>query len=343
MTGSLPSEAGTAPVTEDVASTEIQGSVTPSDSPSDDVGAKGPISVFDAVSSALKAEPKAEGSPTSTPDQNAPGKGTAEAEPPLPERPDAAEMNSLHSRTRRRVKQLLGKWDEAKAESDSLRPLADRMRQINTFIDQSGLTHAEVDSGFQIMRLMKNDPFAAREALAPMMAALDKACGVELPADLRQKVEHGFVDEATARRTAEAEARARLSSQAHTRTVEQVQERQQAETHQRHVGSVTAAVKEFQSSWQRTDPDFAVLYPRVMKEVRLKFADMRERGETITDPAQAVKIVEDAKKAVQADLKQFVRRTDPINPLPSGTVSVTAGVKPKTMAEAVAQGVALRV
>jgi hypothetical protein len=341
--GSSPSDAGAAPVTEAAASTEIQDvNSSPTASSGDDKGASAPKSILEAVQAGIKNDKAAGESPTSNPETNVPDRAAADAEAPLSDRPDSAEMNSLHSRTRRRVKQLLGKWDEAKAESDSLKPLAEQFRKIDSFVQSSGLNWDEVNSGFNIMRLMKNDPFAAREALVPMMIALNKACGVDLPPELQQKVDQGFVDEDTARRTAQAEARARLASQAHTRTVEQVQERQQAEAHQRHVGTVTTAVKDFQKQWQGTDPDYAAKAPLVMEKVELTLSRLARQGQTISDPAQAVKIVEDAKKAVEATFKPFMRK-EAIDPLPSGTVSVTAGAKPKSMVEAITQGLALRV
>jgi hypothetical protein len=344
MPESLPADTGAAPETEASTSAAVDQDVNPSPTASsgDDKGASAPKSILEAVQAGIKSDKAVEGSPTSNPETNVPGKATADADAPLSDRPDSAEMNSYHSRTRRRVKQLLDRADQATAETGKLKPLAEQFRKIDGFVQSSGLNWDEVNSGFNIMRLMKNDPFAAREALAPMMDALNKACGIELPPELRQKVDQGFVDEDTARRTAQAEARARLASQAHTRTVEQVQERQQAEAHQRHVGTVTTAVKTFQENWQRTDPDYAAKSPLVMEKVELTLSRLARQGQTISDPAQAVKIVDDAKKAVEATFKPFMRR-EAINPLPSGTVSATAGAKPKSMVEAIAQGLALKV
>jgi hypothetical protein len=331
-----------APETGASVSTETTDAVSTSDSSSEATGAKAPSSVLDAVTAALKTDKVAEGSPASKTDKDGVSTDAAEAETALPDRPTPEEMNSLHSRTRRRVKQLLGKWDEAKAESDKLRPHAEQFRKIDDFVKSSGLTWDETNAGFAIMRALKNDPFEARERLQPIMEALDKACGVELPADLRQKVDQGFVDEATARDLAQSKARAHFATQAQSQTVERVQQAQQAEAHQRHVGSVTSAVKSFQENWRKSDPDYTVKSPLVMEKVELTLSRLARQGQTISDPAQAVKIVEDAKKAVEDTFKPFARR-EQINPLPNGSLSSSANVKPKTMAEAVAQGLAIRV
>jgi hypothetical protein len=338
MTESLPSDAGAAPATEATASTESKdvNQSAPEASAGGDSGAEAPKSVLDAVSAALKADKGAEGSPASQPDTNGEVKDSAEAEP-LPDRPTPEELNSYHSRTRRRIKQLLDRGDKAETEIKTLQPLAEQARKINDFVDQSGLSWDEVNSGFNLMRLMKNDPFAAREALAPMMDALNKACGIELPPELKQKVDQGYVDEQTARDLAQAQQRARFATQANQQTVERIEQARAQEAHQRHVGSVTSAVAAFQDNWKKSDPDYATKSPLVMEKVELTLSRLARQGQTIVDPAQAVKIVEDAKKAVEATFKPFTSRNQPINPLPSGSVSATAGAKPRSMAEAVAQ------
>ena len=343
MTDSSPSDAGAAPATEAGAGTESQDVKlsTPEASAGGDSGAQSPASVFDAVSAALKAEKGAEASPASQPDKDGATKDPAEADP-LPDRPTPEELNSYHSRTRRRVKQLLDRADKQEAEIGTLRPLADQARKINGFVEQSGLSWDEVNSGFNIMRLMKTDPFAAREALAPLMAALDKACGGELPSDLRQKVDQGYVDEQTARELAQSRARAHFATQAQTRTVEQVRQTQAVEAHKRHVGSVTSAVAAFQDNWRKSDPDYAAKSPLVMEKVELTLSRMAREGRAIKDAAQAVQIVEEAKKAVEATFKPFMRKADQINPLPGGSLSATGSPKPKSMAEAIAQGLAVR-
>lgn len=337
MTESLPSDAGGAPETEATAGTEqVQDVTSTPDSSSGDSGAKAPASVLDAVTAALKAEPGAGSSPTpENSDTNGEIKDPAEAEA-LPDRPTPEELNSYHSRTRRRVKQLLDRADKAESEMGTLKPLADQARKINDFVEQSGLDWSEVNAGFRIMQLMKSDPFAAREALAPMMEALNKACGVELPPDLHQKVGQGFIDEETARELAQVRQRARFATQANQQVVERVQQEQATQVRQRQAESVNSAIRTYQQDWQKSDPDHAAKIPLVEDKVYRALAGMAPEQLARVTPEAAVKLVEDARKSVEATFKPFARRTTPIAPLPGGTVSATAGAKPKSLTDAVA-------
>lgn len=302
---------------------------------SGDEGAK-PASVFDAVNAALKPKDEGlEGSPASeTPEKTDP----AVADEPLPDDPSADEMNRYHSQTRKRVKQVLSQRDEARGEVTKLKPRAEQADRINAFVQSSGLNWDEVNSGFELMRLMKNDPFAAREQLEPIWNALNKVCGVELPPDLKQKVDQGYIDESSARELAQSKARAHLAQSAQTRTVETVQRQREQAAQQQFGASVTSAIKTFETTWKGSDPDYAVLAPRVQEKVELILSRMAARGETLKSPADAVKVVEDARKAVKDEMKPFIRKREQIDPLPGGAITANSNPKPKSMAEAIAQG-----
>lgn len=339
MTDSQPS----APESVESVASATQGTQAPAESQdvttgpsSGDDKAQKATSVFDAVNAALKPkDPASEGSPSSeTPGTDAPG---AE-DKPLPDDVTADEMGRYHSQTRKRVKQLIGQRDEARGEIGKLKPLAEQAGRMNSFVQASGLNWDEVNSGFELMRLMKNDPVEARKQLEPIWNALNKVCGHELPPDLQQKVDQGYVDEPTARELAQQRARANLATNANQRTTQAVQQERQ-QTEQRQFGaSVTSAIKTFEDNWRKADPDHAAKAQRVQEKVELTLSRMAAKGETLRSPADAVKIVEDAKKAVEAELKPFLQKREAINPLPGGGVTANSNPKPKSMAEAIAQG-----
>jgi hypothetical protein len=334
------SEAVSTPATETSqvsTATESTQDVNLTTSPSSgDEGAKAPTSVFDAVNAALKPKSDApESSPASeTPEKTDP----AAAEVPLSDDPSPDELNRLHSQTRKRVKQLLGQRNDARNEIAQLKPRAEQADRINRFVEASGLDWSEVNSGFELMRLMKNDPLEARKQLEPIWNALNKICGHELPPDLQQKVSQGFIDEPTAQELAQQRARAHLATSQNQRTVQTVQQQRERAAAQQFGASVQSAIKTFENSWKGSDPDYAVKSPRVMEKVELALSRMAAKGETLKSPADAVKLVEDAKKAVEAELKPFVRRREQIDPLPGGGVTANGSPKPKSMAEAVAAG-----
>lgn len=338
MPDSLP-EGGSAPAAEMSqvsTATEIQDvNQTAGPSTGDESKGEGPTSVLDAVMRGIKSDKaKTESSPSSETGTDAPG---AEDQP-LPDEVTTEELSRYHSRTRRRIQQLLDKNKATSTELGQLKPLAEQAQRINAFVRQSGLSAEEVDSGFTIMRLLKSDPIEARKQLLPIMQALDKVCGVELPPELKQKVDQGYVDEDTARRTAQAEARANLAANANERAAREAQQQREQAEHRQFGVSVQSAIKTFEDNWKKSDPDHAVKAPRVQEKVELSLSRMAARGEALRSPAEAVKLVEDAKKAVEAELKPFLRKREQIDPLPGGGVTANSNPKPKSMAEAIAQG-----
>ena len=340
MTDSQPSapEAAESATAQTQAPAESSGAETStSATPTDDQGAKAPASVFDAVNAALKQQPAApEGSPAS----DSPGTEAPESEDdkPLSDEVTQDELNRYHSRTRKRIQQLLDKGKTQSAEIGRLSPLAKQAERINQFVQSSGLNWDEVNSGFELMRLMKTNPMGARKQLEPIWEALNKACGFELPPDLKQKVDLGYVDETTARELAQERARANLAANANKRTAAQIQQAQEAAAHQRFGDGVKSAVKTFEENWKRSDPDFAVTHPRVMEKVELTLARMAKKGEALSSPADAVKIIEEAKSAVENELRRILPKREPINPLPGGGVTASGNPKPRSMADAVAMG-----
>ncbi len=338
MTESLPSESGSAPATSSEASqapaaTESQDVNSTSTSSGDDKGAKA-SSVFEAVNSAL-TEGKASGD---SPAPNSPATDAPTEAELLSDEVSKDELNRYHSRTRKRIQHFIERTKGQATEIGRLKPLAEQAERLNGFVQQSGLDWDEVNSGFELMRLMKTNPIEAREKLEPIWNALNRACGFELTPELKQKVDLGYVDEATAQQLSQAQARAHIVQNANQRTVEQIQQAQQEATHRQATQSVKSAVSTFESQWKKSDPDFAAKYPRVMEKVELTLSRKAMKGERLTSPADAVKIIEDAKKAVEAELKPYVQKREPIAPLPNGAIAANGSPRPKSMADAVAMG-----
>lgn len=340
MTGSPPSEA--APAAESAsaqsapAGTESQGAVETPTTPVGDAGDKSPSSILDAVMRGINADKAAtEGSPNS---EN-PGSDVPDAEDqPLPDEVTADELNRYHSRTRRRIQQLLDKNKATSTEVGQLKPLAEQAQRINQFVQASGLTFEEVNSGFELMALMKSDPFSAREKLQPIWDTLNKLCGHELPPELQQKVDQGYVDEATARELAQNKARAHIATNANKRTADTIQQARQQAALQQFMGNASSAIKTFEENWKRSDPDHSVKLPLVKREFELSLSRLAQQGKAPKTPAEVVQVIEDAKKAVEGELKRILPRREAISPLPTGGVTTNGNPKPRSMAEAIAQG-----
>lgn len=280
-------------------------------------------SMLDAVTAALNAEKDegAEGSPPSDgEDAKDPTADDGDGEEPEADDPGEVtdeELRGYHSKTRRRVRHLLSQRDEARAEIENLRPKAEKLDQVTQFIDQSGLSADEVDTGFQVMALLvrsRTDREAAKQArdlLRPYVESLDTATGAILPDDLRQAVEGGYITEdyarqlagsradVTAARNAVQEVEAR-STQAERAQAEQLRDR------------IAAAVSQWDQSWKASDPDYEHKQPLVLDRVRLRAMERPPRTEK-----EAVELAEAVKAEIEA-LPAFRRTKTERKPVLSG-------------------------
>lgn len=222
------------------------------------------------------------------------------------------------------------------AERDAYKGGAETFRSITSFMEQNSLSGDEVAEGFEIMGLLKRgDPASlakAREWFVPRLQSLDEQLGRTLPEDLRNKVEDGLIDEATAKETAQARAEAKLlRDQAETsrQRDEQFQQRTaQVDQQQRNI----AAVTQWEAGIKAKDPDYAAKKAGLVEtQVR---ALMQERGKIPANPDEALEYVQTAYERTNELLKQLTPKPKAITPSPSG-MSAAARPEPKSLREAV--------
>lgn len=309
--------------------------VTPTDAkPADPspASADKPKDMLEVVQKALN-KPKADASPA--PENGKPETVESEAAPEDgdAEPPDLSkeERAQLSAKTTNRMRYLDRGFKKFKAEAESLKPLAEQMRQIEQFVSNAGLEPKEVNAGFEMMRLMKNDPVKAYEAITPIFLQLRKLAGEVLPEDLKKKVDSGHLPEDVALELSRTKAR-----EAHaTRQAEQqsaaARQRTEAETRQSLITAGSQALSSWEDKWKQTDPDYAVKYDSVKDRIELGLANFARQNKIPT--AQEVHgLAEQARKDVEARLKPFnANRRKPIDPGPSGSPTNPASQpKPKS-------------
>ena len=248
---------------------------------------------------------------------------------------DAEEVpdNLLKPKTRRYVERLRKERDEALAQVSQIEPLkakAESFDKVQAFCTEARLSKDEVNTGFTIMRLMKHDPLRALEVLKPYYERLQQFSGDLLPEDLQQRVNSGVIDEATARELVRERMQAQLLTHQKTQNEEQAQQSQ----FEQFTSSVETATNNWEKTQAASDPDYKTLQPYVRREIELTLYRMLGEGKYPKTTQEAVKICDEAKTRVAAELVRFRPKKAQIKPVERGAQISSASTKPKTLLEA---------
>lgn len=254
---------------------------------------QGPTSLLDAALSALAPEAregqaeeaKADPANSEKPEDDASGAQPAAEADDIPRIPDE-QFRALPKEVRTVVNKL-------RQRVDALAPAAERVAKLDEFMRESNLTPDEFVEGQDVMALMKRDPRAALQKLEKHVANLRAYLGVELPDDLRQEVEDGYITEERARELSQARANER-----HVRAVSE------ADSQRRTADESLRAVQAWEQAAAGSDPDFALKLPMVMDKARIATAQL---GRPVKGPDEALAIVRKAYEETNAMLRSFQR------------------------------------
>lgn len=253
------------------------------------------------------------------------------------------ELKGYHSKTRRRVKQLLDERDAAREETEGLREKASGFDQIVEHITSQGLSAEELDAAVNLQSLLKraqSDPAAAREALQHVgkyVQTLQTATGDILPPDLQTQVDQGFISPDLAKELAAHRQGSQMAERSNAQRQAQEAQRQA----QANIGEVSSVVGKWEAGWQSRDADYAVKQPLVQSHVKAALSEAVLSGRMVT-AAEASQICEDALKAANATLAKL----NPPKPKAADPGFATGGTsrasaEPKTMMEAIDRGLAM--
>lgn len=239
-----------------------------------------------------------------------------------------AELKLLNPKTQRRIQTLLKQRNDARGEVSHYRRGAEAYDQLVSYVQRAGLSTDEVNTGLNIMRLMKHDPQQALEALVPYVQQLQQAAGAVLPKDLQERVQLGEIDEQTAYETARLRARGQILETQNARSA-QMFEQQQRDGLANAVGDTVAT---WEQRWKASDPDFAVLRPYVQREIELRL----RRGEVPETSQQAEQLCDQVLSQVRQELQRFRPKPQAIR-TPTGGASSSNLPKPASLLEAMSQ------
>lgn len=267
--------------------------------------AEGAISVVrDVVSKSREKAPEASSAEGVEAAGDKPGAKT-------PKEPDNVNYTDVPFHKHPRFKEVLGKARESEAD-------AQRYRNVQTFIDNVGLSAEEAASTLEIGGLIKTNPVEAWKRLLPIVQNVAIAAGEMLPDDLKQQVAEGKMPREAAIEVSRSRAQV-ATTQARTEWDQQrSQERQAQEARQANLD----AVHSWESERRVKDPNFDAKLPAIRQELeRLQGLGWKPR-----EPS-----------AIKAQLQQAYDAVIPPRPAPAPRAAVkpvtggqvTASVKPE--------------
>lgn len=189
------------------------------------------------------------------------------------------------------------RFQELTQKVKELEPLANRMRNVEKWMKDNGVTADEASQALNLVTLLKN-PARADEAfkvLEPIFQGLQAARGEVLPPDLQKQVDDGNVSLTLAKELAKARAQKLMNEQTS-------QERGQHEFATRCAQAVTS----WEEATKKTDPDFSRKLPFMISALKARVLENPR-----STPEQRVQFCVEIHKEITERLGEFTPKPKP--------------------------------
>lgn len=312
----------------------------PTEESSTSTDVKEPESPDDVVSS-VAASLTEESSPEAKVEDEAQKNVEGEQEAPsTEEKKEELPPFHQHPRWQEKVQEV----NTLKQEVDKMKPLAERVTQLEQFCAQHGITGEQFQQALEVAALINTDPAKALEKLSPVYDALSQYNGSKLPEDLQADVDSGALSPERAKEIAQLRAQGKVTEKRQQMTAEQ---RVQQE-HQQNLQAIQA----WDVAKQKTDLSFKPKTDNNAPDGKWEF--VRDRFNAMVNqrfaqgdrptPQTLIALVEQAYAEVSRSFGQFVASKKPLKSLTSSGSSIVASPAPKTaddVIDAIANGAKL--
>lgn len=227
-----------------------------------------------------------------------------------------------------RFRELVKEKNTYKAQLAEYEADAKQYREIQSFMQANGLTAEEVAQSLGMLAKIKSgDPAEAYELMLQRTQALAVAAGKQLPPDLEEKVEQGYID----RETAQDLHRQRVDAERKAQLAQSQLERRSVEDQRTQVAAMANAVAAWEQATKATDPDFDLKAELVKDRVRAHVASngMPKSAE------EALKLSKDAYDAVTQTLLRVRGDKAPMRPAVGGKTNGSAAPEPKNLLDVI--------
>ena len=228
-----------------------------------------------------------------------------------------------------RFQKLIAEKNELKELSKKYQNDSEQYKKITDFIQANNLSAKDAVEGFKIMSALRNNPEEGYKMLQFHLNNVGNLTGKNLPKDIQEKVDDGFLDEDAAKEL--SQARASLHRERAMR--EQTQKRFTNASQSANETQMADAVKSWGEQTLANDPDFSLKQDEFNDRIS---AIVAERG-TPKSPEEVVQIANDAYATIN---ERFKSRQPSKQPMKSSTKGKLGGVpvaEPGNMRDIVSQ------
>lgn len=230
------------------------------------------------------------------------------------------------------------RFREVLAENRQLKGVTERYKALDTTLTdigndarRMGLSNEDLAQLFAWPRLLAKDPTVAVEQLQAFAANWQERVGHSLPADLKQKVDDGVMDEPTAKEVAQLRA---SNSLAKVRTEADAEDRERF-TFERTQNDIRTSVNAYQAELKRSDPDYTPEKHAMTVDALTAIVATRGVPQSVADARAMAK---EAYDTVTTRLSKFKPQPRAVaSPNVGRRLNKPAESQPKTMLEAVTQ------
>ena len=289
------------------------------------------LSTFDVVMNAIKPEGDDDAGGSAEEDKSKKSEGEKKPE----DKKDTddgfedftpEERKHLKKATTERFDKLKGLYRE---RSEEVKTLSSKLEQADTeagyyrkfvgFLDENRISQEEANQLFNIGAMMKNDPVKALEALTPYYNDLLHITGNILPPDLQQQVKQGYITKEKALELSRLKATRETERQIGTERQTHQQQRDTERQRNEQVSTMQGAISDWERNWSSSDPDYAKKKDRVLDRVELLLVRASKNGTLPKTNEEAVKLANQAKTEVEADLKKMTPQRKAVRTVDGGS------------------------
>lgn len=228
-----------------------------------------------------------------------------------------------------RFREVLSENKALKGANERYRSMDATLADIGRDAVKMGMSQDDMAQLFAWPRLLANDPKAAVEQLQQFTAMWQERVGHTLPTDLRQKVDDGVLDEATAKEVAQLRAGSALDK---TRHQAEAAERDRTTAAQRSK-EIHDSVNAYQAELKASDPDYTPEKHDMVVDALTALVTKQGVPTTVADARAMAKTAFDTVTKRLDKLKPQPRAI--ANPAVGRRINKPAEPQPKSMREAI--------
>lgn len=233
-----------------------------------------------------------------------------------------------------RFREVLNENKTLKGVNERYREMDSTLAAIGRDAHKSGLTQEDVAKLFAWPRLLASDPTAAVEQLQQFTAQWQERVGHTLSDDLRQKVDDGTLDEATAKEVAQLRAGNAMQK---TRHEAEAAEHARVSTAQR-TKEIHDSVNAYQAELKAKDPDYTPAKHEMVVDALTALVSKHGLPQTVADARGMAKAAYDTVTTRLSTLKPPPRAV--ASPNVGRRLNQPAEAQPKSMREAIENALA---